>query len=36
MGLKDKTAGTGKNLDNLPPNCSEIIKKVRKVIKNGF
>ena len=32
MGLKDKTAGTGKNLDNLPPNKEDIIKKVKKII----
>ena len=23
MGLQDKTAGTGKNLDNLPPNANK-------------
>ncbi len=31
MGLKDKTAGTGKNLDNLPPNEDEIIKFIKKI-----
>ena len=31
MGLKDKTAGTGKNLDNLPPNEDEIIKFITKI-----
>ena len=26
LGLKDRTAGTGKNLDNVPPTEKEIIK----------
>ena len=26
LGLKDRTAGTGKNLDNMPPNAIEIEK----------
>ena len=34
LGLKNRTAGTGKNLDNLPPNASEIIKLVKKIIKS--
>lgn len=33
MGLKNKTAGTGKGLDNLPPSASEIIKFIKKIIK---
>ena len=33
LGLKNRTAGTGKNLDNLPPNAKEIIKFVKKIIK---
>ncbi len=34
LGLKDKTAGTGKNLDNLPPNATQIVKLVKKIIKS--
>ena len=30
MGLKNKTAGTGKGLDNLPPNSKEIMKFIMK------
>ena len=33
MGLKNRTAGTGKGLDNLPPSASEIIKFIKKIIK---
>ena len=33
MGLKDKSAGFSKETDNLPPNCFEIVKKVKKIIK---
>ena len=33
MGLKDKSAGFSKETDNLPPNCSEIVKKVKEIIK---
>ena len=33
LGLKDKTAGTGKNLDNIPPNEEEIIRFVKNIIK---
>lgn len=36
MGLQDKTAGTGKNLDNLPPKAKQIYKYVKNIIKNGF
>ena len=36
MGLQDKTAGTGKNLDNLPPTAKQIYKYVKKITKNGF
>lgn len=36
MGLQDKTAGTGKNLDNLPPKAKQIYKFVKNIIKNGF
>jgi acetoin:2,6-dichlorophenolindophenol oxidoreductase subunit beta len=34
LGLKNKTAGAAKNLDNLPPNAQEIVKFVKKIIKN--
>ena len=33
MGLKNKTAGTGKGLDNLPPNSKEIMKFIMKNFK---
>lgn len=33
LGLKNKTAGTGKNLDNLPPTSKEIAKFIKKIIK---
>ena len=33
MGLKDKSAGFSKETDNLPPYCSEIVKKVKEIIK---
>ena len=33
MGLKNKSAGFSKETDNLPPNCSEIVKKVKEIIK---
>ena len=33
LGLKNRTAGTGKNLDNLPPSSDEIVKFVKKIIK---
>ena len=36
MGLKNKTAGFGKNKDNLPPSAIEIVKKIKKIIKNAF
>tara|TARA_B100000989_G_scaffold298957_1_gene291396 strand:+ start:22753 stop:23667 length:915 start_codon:yes stop_codon:yes gene_type:complete len=36
MGLQDKTAGTGKNLDNLPPTAKQIYKYVKKITKDGF
>ena len=32
LGLKNRTAGTGKNLDNLPPTKNEIIKQIKKLI----
>ncbi len=32
LGLKNRTAGTGKNLDNLPPSSEEIVKFVKKII----
>ena len=35
LGLKNRTAGTGKNLDNLPPNAKEIVKFVKKIIKKN-
>ena len=33
MGLKNKSAGHTEAKDNLPPNCFEIIEKVKKIIK---
>ena len=33
MGLKDKTAGHHKKVDNLPPKATEIISKIKKIIK---
>ena len=36
MGLQDKTAGTGKNLDNLPPNANQIVKNIKKIIKSDI
>ena len=36
MGLKNKTAGFGKNKDNLPPSAIQIVKKINKIIKNAF
>jgi pyruvate/2-oxoglutarate/acetoin dehydrogenase E1 component len=36
MGLKNKTAGFGKNKDNLPPSAIQIVKKINKIIKNVF
>lgn len=33
MGLKDRTAGTGKNLDNLPPSAIEIVREIKKILK---
>ena len=32
MGLKDKTAGAHKKVDNLPPNYKEIIKFSEKIL----
>jgi len=32
LGLKDRTAGAAKNLDNLPPNSREIVKYIKKII----
>ena len=34
MGLKDKSAGFSKETDNLPPNCLEIVERVKKIIKS--
>ena len=34
MGLKNKSAGYSKETDNLPPNSSEIIERVKKIIKS--
>jgi pyruvate/2-oxoglutarate/acetoin dehydrogenase E1 component len=36
MGLKNKTAGFGKNKDNLPPSAIQIVEKINKIIKNAF
>ena len=35
MGLKDKTAGFHKTVDNLPPNAIEICKQVEKIINKN-
>ena len=35
MGLKDRTAGTAKRLDNLPPSSSEIYKRIKDIISNN-
>jgi pyruvate/2-oxoglutarate/acetoin dehydrogenase E1 component len=35
LGLKDRTAGIGKNLDNVPPTEKEIIKYIKKIIKKN-
>ena len=32
MGLKNRTAGTAKHLDNLPPTGDEIIKYIKKIV----
>jgi len=34
MGLKNKTAGFAKHLDNLPPTADEICIKIKEIIKN--
>ncbi|NBP59118.1 hypothetical protein EBU71_21715, partial [bacterium] len=36
MGLKNKTAGFGKNKDNLPPSAMQIVRKIYKIVKNVF
>ena len=33
MGLENKSAGHTETKDNLPPNCFEIIEKVKQIIK---
>ena len=35
MGLKDKTAGFHKTVDNLPPNAAEICKQIEKIINKN-
>ena len=35
MGLKNKTAGAHKKIDNLPPSYKEIIKKINNIINNN-
>ena len=35
MGLKDKTAGFHKTVDNLPPNAKEICKQVEKIVNKN-
>jgi pyruvate/2-oxoglutarate/acetoin dehydrogenase E1 component len=35
MGLKNKSAGAHKKVDNLPPSPLEIIKKVKKILNHG-
>ena len=34
MGLKSRSAGFSKMTDNLPPNHSEIVEKVKKIINS--
>ena len=34
MGLKNRSAGFSKETDNLPPNCLEIVERVKKIIKS--
>ena len=34
LGLKNKSAGFSKSVDNLPPNAKEIVTKIKKIIKN--
>ena len=34
IGLKNKSAGYSKETDNLPPNCLEIVERVKKIIKS--
>ena len=34
LGLKNKSAGFSKSTDNLPPNANEIVRKVKKIIKD--
>ena len=35
MGLKDRTAGFHKTVDNLPPNAEEISKEIEKIINKN-
>ena len=35
MGLKNKTAGFHKKVDNLPPNADEICKKIEKIMNQN-
>ena len=35
MGLKDRTAGFHKKVDNLPPSAEEICKRVEKIINKN-
>ena len=32
LGLKDKSAGHHQNHDNLPPNCNQILKKIKTIL----
>ena len=35
MGLKDRTAGFHKTVDNLPPNAEEIYKQIEKIVNKN-
>ena len=35
MGLKDRTAGFHKAVDNLPPNAEEICKQIEKIVNKN-
>ncbi len=32
MGLKNKTAGAHRNVDNLPPSVKEIVNKAKRIL----
>ena len=35
IGLKNKSAGHTEATDNLPPNCADIVQKVKEIIKTN-